>query len=186
MSRREGGGVDPVGHALVVGGSGMLAGLCRSLRAHARRVSVLARNDRRIRAVAPDIEPVACDYNDGMALAETLALLEPPDLLIAWIHGRAPSARRALAECVAAEGRFVQVLGSAHGDPAHPERLTEMAAAADGLPIDYQSVVLGFVVEQGRSRWLTNDEISSGVFAALQSGAPLFIVGTVEPWSARP
>ncbi len=178
--------MNPIGHALVVGGSGMLAGLCRSLCAHAERVSVLARNDRRIRAVAPTIEPVACDYNDGRALAEILALIEPPDLVVAWIHGRAPAARRALAECVAAEGRFVQVLGSAHGDPAHPERLKEMAQAADGLPIDYQAVLLGFVVEQGRSRWLANDEISSGVFAALESGSAFSIVGTVEPWSAHP
>jgi hypothetical protein len=146
----------------------------------------MARNDRRIRAIAPQIEPVTCDYNDGTALAETLSSIEPPDLLIAWIHGRAPAARRALAECVAAEGRFVQVLGSAHGDPSHPERLKEMAAAAAGLPIDYSAVVLGFMVEGGRSRWLSNDEISNGVFAAIEAGAPLSVVGTVEPWSARP
>jgi NAD(P)-dependent dehydrogenase (short-subunit alcohol dehydrogenase family) len=173
-------------HALVVGGSGMLAGLCRSLCDNADRVSVLARNEKRIRAIAADIEPIPCDYNNGVALSETLALLEPPDLVIAWIHGRAPHARRALAECVRAEGRFLQVLGSAHGDPAHPERLKEMEHAADGLPIDYQAVVLGFVVEAGKSRWLTNDEISAGVRAAIESAVPFGIVGTVEPWSARP
>ncbi len=173
-------------HALVVGGSGMLAGACRSLCDQADRVSVLARNDKRIRAIAPEIEPIACDYNDGVALSETLARLEPPDLVIAWIHGRAPHARRALAQCVRAEGRFIQVLGSAHADPAHPERLKEMEHAADGLPIDYQAVVLGFVVEAGASRWLTNAEISAGVFAAIEPAAPFSIVGTVDPWSARP
>ncbi|MEI9996588.1 MAG: hypothetical protein WDM91_18465 [Rhizomicrobium sp.] len=173
-------------HSLIVGGSGMLAGLCRSLCDGGGRVSVLARNERRIRAIAPEIVPVACDYNNGVALAETLGALDPPDLVIAWIHGRAPHARRALAECVAAEGRFLQVLGSAHGDPAHPERLAEMAEAADDLPIDYQAVVLGFVVEGGRSRWLRNEEISAGVLAAIRSAAPLSIVGTVEPWSAKP
>lgn len=173
-------------HALIVGGSGMLAGMCRSLCDSSDKVSVLARNEKRIRAIAPQIECIACDYNDGVGLSETLALLEPPDLVIAWLHGRAPHARHALAECVAAEGRFVQVLGSAHADPAHPERLAEMAHAADGLPIDYQAVVLGFVVEAAKSRWLTNAEISAGVLAAVESGAPLSIVGTVEPWSAKP
>jgi NAD(P)-dependent dehydrogenase (short-subunit alcohol dehydrogenase family) len=173
-------------HALIVGGSGMLAGLCRSLCDSADHVSVLARNEKRIRAIAADIEPIACDYNNGVALSETLALLEPPDLVIAWIHGRAPHARRALAECVRAEGRFVQVLGSAHGDPSHPERLQEMEHAADGLPIDYQAVVLGFVIEAGESRWLSNAEISEGVLAAVESAAPLRIVGSVDPWSARP
>jgi hypothetical protein len=173
-------------HALIVGGSGMLAELCRSLCDRSDRVSVLARNERRIRAIGAAVEAVACDYNDGVGLAEVLAQLEPPDLVIAWIHGRAPQARRTLAECVAAEGRFVQVLGSAQADPSHPERLTEMSLAADALPIDYQAVVLGFVVEGGKSRWLTNAEISSGVFAAIESGAPLSVVGTVEPWSAKP
>ena len=78
------------------------------------------------------------------------------------------------------------MLGSANGDPSHPDRLAEMAQTTEGLPIAYQAVVLGFVVENGGSRWLTNDEISSGVFAAIQSGAPLSIIGTVKPWTARP
>ena len=164
----------------------MLAGLCRTLCERAGRVSVLARNDKRIRSIAPSIEAIACDYNDGVALSEHLSALEPPDLVVAWIHGRAPHARRALADCVRAEGRFVQVLGSAHGDPAHPERLKEMEQAADGLPIDYQAVLLGFVVENGKSRWLSNAEISDGVRAAIDSAAPLHIVGTLEPWSAKP
>jgi NAD(P)-dependent dehydrogenase (short-subunit alcohol dehydrogenase family) len=173
-------------HALIVGGSGMLAGVCRSLCEQADRVSVLARNEKRIRAIAKAVEPIACDYNDGVALSEELALLEPPDLVVTWIHGRAPHARRALAECVRAEGRFVQVLGSAHGDPAHPERLAEMTQATHGLPIDYQAVVLGFIVEAGKSRWLNNAEISAGVMLAIESAMPLRIVGTVEPWSAKP
>ena len=173
-------------HVLIAGGSGMLAPLARRFIDQADHVSVLARNEKRIRAIAGDVDPVVCDYNDGAALSEALNLIAAPDLVIAWIHGRAPSARRALAECVVAEGRFVQILGSAHGDPAHPERLVEMAKAAEGLPIDYQAVVLGFVHERTTSRWLSNDEISDGVFRAIEAEQPLAIVGTVEPWSARP
>jgi len=164
----------------------MLAGLARALCERAERVSILARNEKRIRAVADAVEPIVCDYNDGVALAEALSLIEAPDLVVAWIHGRAPQSRRAFAECLRAEGRFVQVLGSALGDPAHPERLAEMAKAADGLPIDYQAVVLGFVVENGQSRWLSNDEISAGVLSAIDSEQAVSIVGTVEPWSAKP
>jgi len=174
------------GRVLIVGGSGMLAGLARALCERAERVSILARNEKRIRAVADAVEPIVCDYNDGVALAEALSLIEAPDLVVAWIHGRAPQSRRAFAECLSAEGRFVQVLGSALGDPAHPERLAEMAKAADGLPIDYQAVVLGFVVENGQSRWLSNDEISAGVLSAIDSEKAVSIVGTVEPWSAKP
>jgi NADPH:quinone reductase-like Zn-dependent oxidoreductase len=174
------------GRVLVVGGSGMLAGFARALMARADQVSILARNEKRIRAVSNAVEPMVCDYNDGVALAEALSLIDAPDLVVAWIHGRAPHARRAFAECLIAEGRFVQVLGSAHADPAHPERVAEMAKAAEALPIDYQAVVLGFVVEKGSSRWLSNDEISQGVLAAIDSERPVSIVGTVEPWSAKP
>lgn len=174
------------GRVLIVGGSGMLAGLARHLCERAERVSILARNEKRIRAVSEAVDPIVCDYNDGVALAEALSLIEAPDLVVAWIHGRAPQARRAFAERLVAEGRFVQVLGSAHGDPSHPERLAEMAKAADALPIDYQAVLLGFVVENGASRWLSNEEISQGVLAAIESEKPVAIVGTVEPWSAKP
>jgi NAD(P)-dependent dehydrogenase (short-subunit alcohol dehydrogenase family) len=173
-------------NVLVVGGSGMLAELSRRLCEHADRVSVLGRNEKRIRAISSAIEPIVCDYNDGVALSEALSQIETPDLVVAWIHGRAPQARRAFAECLAADGRFIHVLGSAHADPAHPERLGEMEKAVEGLPIDYQAVVLGFVVENAKSRWLTNAEISAGVFAAIASEAAHFIVGTVEPWSAKP
>lgn len=171
---------------LVVGGSGMLAGLARTLCARADRVSILSRNEKRIRAVSDAVEPIVCDYNDGVALSEALSQIEAPDLVVAWIHGRAPQARRAFAKCLIAEGRFVQVLGSAVADPTHPERLAEMAKAADALPIDYQAVVLGFAVEKGASRWLTNEEISTGVLSAIESEKPMSIVGTVEPWSAKP
>jgi hypothetical protein len=46
--------------------------------------------------------------------------------------------------------------------------------------------VLGFVVDNSQSRWLTNDEISTGVGRAMNSEDPVTIVGTVTPWSARP
>lgn len=173
-------------HVLIVGGSGMLAGVARTLVAEADRVSVLARNEKRIRAIAENIVPVICDYNDGAALSEALSLIASPDLVIGWIHGRAPGARRALAECVAADGRFIQILGSAHGDPSHPERMAEMEKTVAGLPIDYQAIVLGFVREGATARWLSDEEICAGVLKAVRSEQPITIVGTVEPWSARP
>src|SRR3569832_2707220 len=133
-------------HALVVGGSGMLAGCCRALLDVSDKVSVMARDARRINAIAPAIRPVLCDYMDEAALALTLAALDPPDLVVAWVHGRLPDVRRALAERVKPKGRFVQVLGSPHGDPTHPARLAEMAPAAEGVPITYQAAVLRIVV----------------------------------------
>ena len=177
-------------HALIVGGSGMLAGLARTLLRSVSTVSVLARDEARIRAIAPGIHALSCDYNDEAALVAALAAdretCGAPDLLVAWIHGRAPSLRRRPAEQVARGGRFVQVLGSAHGDPAHPERLEEMAQTASGLPLHYQAVVLGFVVKGHAARWNSNAEISQGVGAIIESGAAKGVVGTLSPWALRP
>lgn len=177
-------------HAVVVGGSGMLAGFCLKLLDRYGTLSVLARNGAQIAVISPRIHPLVCDYNDAAAVNAALAAdavdQGAPDLVVVWVHGLALDLRRRLARAVKAGGRFVQILGSAHGDPAHPERLEAMAAAVHGLPIDYQAIVLGFVVEGGHSRWLTYDEISDGVFAAVERGAPLSTVGKLSPWSARP
>ena len=177
-------------HVLIVGGSGMLAGLGRKLLERCDTLSILARNEARIRAVSPSVTPQVCDYRDAAAVEAALAADAkthgPPDLIVAWIHPRAPELRRRLARAVAPGGRFAQVLGSAVGDPAHPDRLAAMTACADGAAVVQQAVLLGFVIAGGPSRWLTNDEISEGVFTALESGAPVSTVGTLTPWSARP
>lgn len=66
---------------------------------------------------------------------------------------------------------------------AQPER----RARFEALPnIVYHEVILGFVTEGEDSRWLTHDEISRGVLTAIDGQASRFIVGTVEPRSARP
>ena len=52
---------------------------------------------------------------------------------------------------------------------------------ADYPNIQYRQVILGFVVEPGGSRWLTHQEISTGVMAAVRRDAPYYVVGTVEP-----
>jgi hypothetical protein len=81
-------------------------------------------------------------------------------------------------------GIYCAVLGSASADPARPERLAEWRSLIPAPKL--RLAVLGFVVENGQSRWLTDAEISDGVGRALESDDPVTIVGTVTPWSARP
>lgn len=52
--------------------------------------------------------------------------------------------------------------------------------------IRYREIILGFVLEGDRSRWLTDAEISAGVLAAVDADQPRYIVGTVRPWHLRP
>lgn len=145
----------------------------------------MARREDRVRAIAPQIIPIACDYNDAGAMASALEG-QTPDLVVVWIHDAMLALRRMLVEHVRPGGRLVQVVGSGHGDPSRADRVEKKKAVTAGLPVAGQIVVLGFVVENAGSRWLTDTEISDGTFAAIESGAPFIIVGTATPISLTP
>ena len=143
-------------------------------------------------APASTVHPLALDWHDDAALdaalAGAVALHGPIVLAVVWIHGGAPAAPLAVARHVGAPGRradYYHVLSSAAADPARPDagRLARFAA----LPgLRYHEVILGFVREPAGSRWLTNAEIAAGVLAAIEAGAPRFVVGIVAPWENRP
>ncbi len=172
-----------VPHVLVVGGTGMLSGLVEALAGDGGRLSLLSR--RASTANRPGVTGYDVDYHDAPAFTAALDAIGPVNLAIVWFHTLKIAAPRRLAERV--DGRLFQVLGSATGDPAHPERLAAAAGVAEGLAdCRLRQVVLGFLVEGGRSRWLTDAEISGGVLDAVRADRAFSVVGQTEPWSARP
>lgn len=181
------------GHALVVGGTGMLADAVRTLAAQGWRVSVFAREAEAFAAEA-GVNGFNCDYHDEAAFLAALerakAANGPIGLAVAWFHTLRIPAPRRLAEAVGGAdrpGRYVQVVGSAMADPARPDRLAFAASVVEGAPhCLLRQVVLGFQLEAGGARWLTNAEISQGVLEAISRDAPLSVIGVTEPWSARP
>ena len=151
------------GHALVVGGTGMLIGV----------VHVLARRGHSVTGVARHPSPlgrgatlVQLDYRDtehlGSELARAVAERGPIELAVCWIHTDAPDAPRIVAEALAPGARLVQVFGT---------RVWPL----DDVPlhIAYRQVLLGSVGD----RWLTDDEISTGVLEAVDADRPLHVVG---------
>lgn len=102
------------------------------------------------------------------------------DLAVAWIHGK--DLRPHVAVAALAE-RYVHVLGSAAANPSDSPFETDDIEQCVDL---YQQVVLGFVISDGRSRWLSDTEISEGVLDAIRTKQVYSVVGVVEPWSARP
>ena len=163
----------------------MLSGLTKALAGDGGRLSLFSRQA----SAFPGVEGFDVDYHDEAAFRRALdtaiARSGPVHLAVAWFHTLKIPAPRLLAERV--DGRMFQVLGSATADPAHPGRLDKARAVARGLEAcAVRQVVLGFRIEDGRSRWLTNGEISEGVLAAIRADQPHAVVGQVEPWSARP
>ncbi len=183
-------------HALVVGGTGMLKGVSLALAQRGYTVSVIARHKERLRELAQEaqafggqIHPIAVDVNHTPVLSRTLqdaiSRFGPLVLVVDWASPNDSLDVARMAGSAEEPCRFFHVLGSSAAD--HSRDNSERRARFEVLPnIRYHEVILGFVQKSGGSRWLTHEEISRGVLQAIDQGASRFIVGTVEPWSARP
>jgi NAD(P)-dependent dehydrogenase (short-subunit alcohol dehydrogenase family) len=163
-------------------------------------VSVIARRTSGLNRLADEaaqfvgfIHPIPVDYRDASTLdrklVEATSAFGPIRVAICWIHLDAPEAPFIVANRVSSPGspcRYFDVLGSAYADPATSEAFAR-ASAFEQIPgLLYRQIILGFMVESGHSRWLTDGEICEGVIHAVERDQWKTVVGTVAPWSARP
>lgn len=162
--------------ALVVGGTGMLRGLVEQLVAQGRHTVVVSRHADGTTAGAA---AVAADWSDPDHLAARLAGGRF-GLAVLWVHGPHREAVTTVVEPLLDEGALVVQVWGSSGPPPRPDAVR--AARAD---LTVRHVVLGFVREGGRSRWLTDEEIVGGVATALHDVSPVQVVGIVEPWALR-
>ncbi|CDO61048.1 adh_short, short chain dehydrogenase [Candidatus Phaeomarinobacter ectocarpi] len=179
---------------LLIGTSGMLKSAAQQIAKDtpgdvvvlSRRASSFSFDDAGLhsRTQAYDI-----DWADGPAFLSTLdevaAAHGPFAASLIWMHGRDEPLRSHIAHQMAADGTLVEVLGSA---ASRPSALGEVRVRhMQGLPhIRYRQVLLGFVHEDGQSRWLTHEEICAGALQAFASDDTVTIAGQVEPWNLRP
>lgn len=151
--------------ALVLGGTGMLSGVATALLDDGWHVVLPSRR----RPATPTTSGhaaswVKADWTDPSVLAATAseALGGPADLLVAWVHrGVRVSVLRSVSPLLADGAPVVEVHGSASANPLGgcPDPVLP------GHPT--QQVVLGYVRHAGRTRWLTHEEVSSGVLDAV-------------------
>jgi hypothetical protein len=161
--------------ALVIGGTGMLAGCAKALIADGWHVVLPSR---RYAPISAELSTggqaiwVEADWADPKVLASKAgpALGGKADLLVGWVHGRArPSVLRAVAPLLAQGAPVVEVHGSSSANPVF--------GCPDPILDDHptQQVVLGYVMQNGRTRWLTHAETVDGVLDAVHralSGRP--------------
>jgi len=104
---------------------------------------------------------------------------------LVWMHGRDDPLRAHVTHHMAENGVLVEVLGSAASRPGAfgDIRVRQMQAQPH---IRYRQVLLGFVHDDGKSRWLTHEEICAGAVAAATSDEAVTIAGQVDPWELRP
>ncbi|MFJ8211226.1 hypothetical protein [Streptomyces sp. NPDC096033] len=189
------GGAAVRGPVLVVGGTGMLAGVVGGLVRDGLTTVVVARKP-------PDpavfgshgtgggrLIPVSADYTEPVRFADALrgaaARTGRFRLAVLWVHaGGRPHAYAAVADTLA-DATVVEVLGSGAAAPSAP-----VPRPPDALErTRHRPVVLGFTGPGRDTRWLSHEEIGDGVSAALRArrgDEPYTVVGRVRPWEDRP
>lgn len=176
-------------HALVIGGTGMLAQATLELSRNGYRVSVIGRSEQKMQQLLDQnrnqLMPVFVDYSNTKAFAAELIKIQqqgPIQLIIAWIHASGSNVIPCLSEILPASVpcKLVHVTGSS-------SKLYRFQVNVD-FPdqISYHQVQLGFKFENGVSRWLTDEEISTGVINAVQDNKSYQVIGTLSPWEQRP
>ncbi|WP_245308243.1 short-chain dehydrogenase [Halalkalibacter urbisdiaboli] len=176
-------------HALVVGGTGMLADVSIWLVNNGYKVSVIGRRKERMMQLISrgtgKLRPLVVDYNDKEKLKEELDDTVNNNgrfsLVVAWIHPEV-SALNSLLHLLCCEKNWtlIHVLSS--------QVNMEIIQNSILLPGDcyYQQVQLGFKIENQTSRWLTHQEIVAGVIQSIYSSQKKSIVGTISPEEFRP
>ena len=163
------------GHALVVGGTGILAPAAAALAARGWTVSVLARG-------AAGDGAVAVDATDPAALAAALdaAIARRGPLGLALVYAPFAPADAQAAIAARVPGTLVHVLVSAWAAPG-ADRAARDRWAPDGAGATLR-VTLGWTA----GRWHTPAEVSRGVLRALDGDEAEAVVGRLRPWSGRP
>jgi hypothetical protein len=179
-------------HALIIGGTGMLAPVTEHLCKNYNCVSLICRNVKRINSNLKNVNPIILDYTHYKGLSAGLySAIERfgnIELVVSWIHSNAPFAPFIVAQklnsCNTAF-QFFDILGSAYAHPAGNSGERE-GKFKKNKNLQYRKIILGFKIENKVSRWLTHNEISSGIIKAIKTGRFETVIGTVMPWDSRP
>ncbi|MDB1088061.1 hypothetical protein PJ985_10840 [Streptomyces sp. ACA25] len=180
---------------LVVGGTGMLAGVVRELSRRGHPLAVLARDATRLQEVTEAaggrdrVHPMQVNYADAEALRPrleaTLAEVGPFCAAVLWV--RTPHRRpvyATVARCLAEEAVVVDVLGSSTRLPRDIQPEVPEPFRRPGVV--YRQTVLGFADSPEGTRWLHHEEIVEGVLDTLDGPGASVVVGRLHPWEDRP
>lgn len=180
-------------HALVVGGTGMLSRVSLWLIDNGYHVSIIARNDERMKQLLKEtssenhVTPLLVDYRNNEELKEkikrTIEQNGDIDIVVAWIHSVAENALQIIVNEVS-KGKNSWELFHILGSSSNLDEIKKKTAAPTNYV--YYQVQLGFKFEGTRSRWLTSKEISEGVIEAIRKKKKVLIIGQIEPWENRP
>jgi hypothetical protein len=170
---------------LIIGGTGMLAGAALHLAGAGHRVSVIGRSKEKFDLLQAQTEypiyPLLADYREeGLYDLVQQSITERGlfDEIISWCPESHVLERIAGLNAKAEACTVLQVKGSRR-------YFSDEAVVLPGN-CRISEVFLGYIIEGDESRWLTHEEISLGVIAALVKEKKRSIIGQIEPYGKRP
>lgn len=178
--------MDRKGHALVIGGTGMLRNVSLYLTKRGYFTSVVARTEVNLKELAKAagaaMNPVQADYTNQdvliVKLNEAIKRYGPIRLVVAWIHNIGATIPLRIAEIIENKKKpihFFQIFGNDARDPKNANK-TFYTQLTDVQGIRYHKVILSYKTEDGLMRWLTNDEIADGVIDAIKKKRKIYVV----------
>lgn len=173
------------GHALVIGGTGMLSGVCLGLAEAGWDVSVVGRTADKFKplkqAYPRRILPLIGDYNSKEfygTIRSAVAEKGNFDLIVSWTPNYRVLEDICQMNAEAAAFQLVHVKGSRRYFKDEDIQLPQNCRQ--------QIVYLGYKRENGQSRWLTHEEVSEGILECIKTGNKKSIIGQIHPYEARP
>lgn len=167
-------------HALVIGGSGMLAGVVCFMTSRFDAVTVLARDPQKMAPLlekSPRIHPLYVDYRKASGLRDAIheAVFDRGEIssIVAWVHQDGRDALSTIIEQTNAQA-ILHVLGSRANPVAERSRIRLRGGQS------YSQVQLGSIVKHGARRWLTDEEIVQGVTEAFVQKSTYRVVGEMS------
>lgn len=160
---------------LVIGGSGMLSGLCDYYYQKGKEVTILSRTDTKAAFKTDKYRWIQCDYTTDGFRDEINKYFQCGGVeeVIIWMHKDGEVNFNWLMGFLK---DITTVIRHIRGSRAYNERLKEEHDYGEY----YFQYILGQVKELNAYRWHTNDEISKGVIKGIESGKKCFLVGNFD------
>lgn len=170
---------------LIIGGTGMLRKVVLELGRNSV-ILVTGRREERLKELAgnnPNIFIFSGDYTDAIFienLQEEIKNFSGIFDVIAWVHQEGNKVHQEIFKLFNDQKsyRYYHVLSSKWGNPKiiHPAKVE----ARSFNNLDYRQVILGYMNDRGKKRWLSDEEISDGVMEALRAETSVYYVGISE------
>ncbi len=158
-------------NVLIIGGSGMLSGVCNYYLKADYKVTVLSRTDKKEAFKRGDVDWLKCDYEqaDFMDKIENYFNSNIVSEIIIWMHNEHEENFE----------KLMTYLKKKTDTSIYHVRGSSAFYSLDTIKYgeNYHQVILGVLKVDGETRWLTNKQISFGVIVATQEKNKLFTVG---------